>query len=387
MVIAADLLWNGLDDKPLPNWGIEVAGKKIRKVAPIGQLDASVEEMIILRGCTILPGLIDSHTHLSMDASLEDYLDHMSDPLEELTSRAIAMMKKDLDAGITTFRCLGDKEFLDVACKEAVESGLVKGPHLLIATRGIKSPAGHGFVGYPFEGADEIVRAIRENAKAGADLIKIYISGTLKGSGCLPSYLTKEEIRLAIRTAHECGLPIASHCVGGEGLDWALELGLDTLEHAYHITSEQIEKLSHSNTKLVLTPGPMLSDQRIQHLPKNLIAGHYEEKGEIYNKMAAMIAARIPFALGTDGMHGALYEEIQYVVDMGASHLDALKAVTIQGAKVCGIEEQTGSLEVGKYADFIVVKGNPFEEVSALQNIEMVMKRGDVAVRLDNKAT
>ncbi|MDA0193717.1 MAG: amidohydrolase family protein [Bacteroidetes bacterium] len=387
MVIAADLLWDGINDKPLSNWGMEIVGERIRNVTPIDQLDTSVEEMVILRDCTIMPGLIDSHTHLSMDASLENYLDHMSDPLEELTARAIAMMKKDLDAGITTCRCLGDREFLDVACKEAIESGLVQGPNILIATRGIKSPTGHGFVGYPFEGADEIVRAIRENARAGADLIKIYISGTLKGSGNLPSFLRREEIRIAIETAHECGLPVASHCVGGEGLDWALELGLDTLEHAYHITAEQIEKLSNSNTKLVLTPGPMLSDQRIQHLPKNLIPGHCEEKDEIYNNMASMIAAKIPFALGTDGMHGSLHEEIQYAVDMGASHVEALKAATIHGAKVCGIEENTGSLETSKYADLIIVKGNPFQEVSALKNIEMVMKRGDVVVRLDNKET
>ena len=152
----------------------------------------------------------------------------------------------------------------------------------------------------------------------GADLIKIYISGTLKGSGDLPSYLTREEIETAINASHEAGVRIASHCVGGVGLDWALATGLDTLEHAYHISNDQITKLSKSNTHPVLTLSPILNDKIINQYPQHLIQGHFDERDEILGRLKALIDSEIPFALGTDGMHGGLASEAGYAVELGA---------------------------------------------------------------------
>lgn len=379
-------MWDGIRDVLVPDGSVLVEEGRIKAVGRAQDIVALPhDELHDWQGVTLMPGLIDSHTHLSMDATMENYLDHMSDSVAELTLRATAMMRKDLLAGITTCRCLGDREFLDIACRKAVEEGLVMGPRVLVATRGIRAPQGHGFVGYPFNGPDEIKRAISENIERGADLIKIYITGTLKGNGKLPSYLSREEIKLAIDEAHAGGLPIASHCVGGEGLDWALEFGLDTLEHAYHITDQQIEKLGASDTRLVLTPSPLLTEVRVRHLPQALIQGHLDEREMIFNRMAAAVASGLPFAVGTDGVHGELAQEVKYLVDMGASNYEALKAATVNGAKACGIDNETGSLEVGKSADIIAVKGDPLKDVAVLWHPAAVIKMGEIVFGPEKK--
>jgi imidazolonepropionase-like amidohydrolase len=387
-IVKGKFLWDGLRDAVVPDACVLLRDGRIVASGPEGDITTMPhDEFYDWPGVTLMPGLIDSHTHLSMDATMENYLDHMSDGVAELTLRAFSMMKKDLFAGITTCRCLGDKEFLDIACRQSVTDGSIPGPRVLVATRGIRAPQGHGFVGYPFNGLDEIRKAVRENVQRGADLIKIYITGTLKGTGTLPSYLTREEIALAIHEAHDAGLPIASHCVGGEGLDWALELGLDTLEHAYHITDKQIEKLAASRTKLVLTPSPLLTEERVRHLPQNLIQGHLDERNMIFDRMAAAVASSIPFAVGTDGMHGELVREIEYLVDLGASNHVALKAATSYGAKVCGIESETGTLEPGKRADIIAVKGNPLDDVQVLRRPVAVVKQGEIIFAPDRQPT
>lgn len=373
----ADYVWDGINDKALPDGAVLVEGNRIRAVGPFSEISTAAQAKIFeWQGATLLPGLIDSHTHLSMDGSLENFLDHMADSVPVLTLRATSMMKKDLLSGVTTCRCLGDREFLDVACREAVASGEVMGPGLLVATRGIRAPEGHGFVGYPFKGNDEIKKAIHENITRGANLIKIYITGTLRGTGRLPAYLTREEIKLAIDESHKAGIPVAAHCVGGEGLDWAIEFGIDTIEHAYQITREQVASLARSNTSLVLTPGAVLAEERVQRLPKSLIQGHILEREQMFASMALTVDAGIAFGVGTDGTHGDLARDIQYLSEMGASNVKALKAATSHGAKVCGIGRDTGSLEKGKYADMIAVEGNPIENLTTLKNVIAVVSKG-----------
>ncbi|HEY4656366.1 MAG TPA: amidohydrolase family protein [Cyclobacteriaceae bacterium] len=376
-ILKGRYVWDGLQEKAISNGAVLIEKGFVCAVGPSAEILTAFHDAVCdWPQATLLPGLIDSHTHLSMDGSLENYLDRMSDNAEALTRRATAMMRKDLIAGVTTCRCLGDREFLDIGCREAVEHGEVSGPRLLVATRGIRAPHGHGFVGYPFKGEEEIRRAIRENIARGADLIKIYITGTLKGEGNLPPYLSREEIRLAIEESHAAGLRIASHCVGGTGLDWAVELGLDTLEHAYHITARQTEQLANSNTALVLTPGAVLSEERVRRLPPALIQGHLEERDRMFASMALTVKARIPFGVGTDGMHGDLADDIACLIALGATNREALQAATVRGARICGIENETGSLRQGMRADIIAVQGNPLEDTGALRKVIAVISKG-----------
>jgi imidazolonepropionase-like amidohydrolase len=150
IILKSKYVWDGKKDKSIPHGAILVRDGRIRAVGDARDITTAADaEVFDFPDATLLPGLIDSHTHLSMDGSVDNYLDRMTDGLDVLAERAARMMKKDLLSGVTTCRCLGDREFLDVTCKEAVHSGNAVGPNLLIATRGIRAPEGHGFVGYP----------------------------------------------------------------------------------------------------------------------------------------------------------------------------------------------------------------------------------------------
>jgi imidazolonepropionase-like amidohydrolase len=330
---------------------------------------------------TLLPGLIDCHNHLSLDPTLDDYLHRMNDSIPELTLRATITMAADLEAGVTTSRCLGDKGFLDVECKKAVNSDLVPGPRLLVATRGVRALHGHGFVGYPFSGVDQIRTAIRENVAAGADLIKIYITGTLRGPKGIPSYFSKAEIQTAVDEAHRVGIPVAAHCIGGIGFEWAIETGIDVIEHGYFLTDRDIDLLGESGKWLVMTPSPFFTDARIQTLPTHLIDGHLRQREEVGQRMRAAIKAGVNFAVGTDGMHGGLAQEIQYLVTFGATPSQALMAATCHAARVCGLEEIIGTLEVGKVADVVGVEGNPLEDIGSLKRVKTVISSGRIKYR------
>jgi imidazolonepropionase-like amidohydrolase len=336
------------------------------------------DKLIDCTGQTLLPGLIDCHNHLSLDPSLENYLLRMNDSIPELTIRAINTMAVDLNAGVTTSRCMGDKGFLDIECKKAVAAGIIKGPRLLVATRGIRAPHGHGYVGYPFSGVEPIRQAVRENLSAGADLVKIYTTGTVKSPKGLPHFFSREEVQTLVDEAHRAGVPVATHCIGGPGLTMALEAGIDVIEHGYFASDEEIENIGKRGRWLVMTPSIFYTDARIKTLPPDLIQPHILQREEVGQRMSAAIKSGIKFAVGTDGMHGGLAQEIKYLTDFGASAAAAIRAATIQAAMVCGMENEIGTLEAGKAADVIGVEGNPYDDISALFRVATVIQAGNI---------
>ncbi len=342
------------------------------------QRASEADELIDCAGQTLLPGLIDCHNHLSLDPSLENYLLRMNDSIPELMIRAINSMAVDLNAGVTTSRCMGDKGFLDIACKKASAAGTIAGPRLLVATRGIRAPHGHGYVGYPFSGVEHIRQAVRENLSAGADLIKIYTTGTVKSPRGLPHYFSRQEVQTLVDEAHRAGVPVATHCIGGPGLTMALEAGIDVIEHGYFASDKEIEEIGALDRWLVMTPSIFFTDARIKTLPPNLVQPHLQQREEVGQRMAAAIRSGIKCAIGTDGMHGGLAQEIKYLTDFGASAAAAIRAATIQAAMVCGMEKEIGTLEAGKAADLIGVEGNPYEDISALFRVATVFQAGKI---------
>jgi imidazolonepropionase-like amidohydrolase len=379
ILIKGRLVIDGMGNPPIERGAILIEGERILRVGKEEEFKGEANIHVLDCGDqTLLPGLIDCHNHLSLDPRLENYLYRMADPIPALTLRACETMKIDLRSGVTTSRCLGDKGFLDVECKKAVSEGRIEGPRLLIATRGIRALHGHGFVGYPFSGIDQIQAVVRENLSAGADLIKIYITGTLRGPKGIPSYFSKEEIQTAVDEAHRVGIPVATHCIGGIGFEWAIESGIDVIEHGYFLTDREIDLLVKSERWLVMTPSIFFTDARIQTLPTGLIDGHLRQRDEVAQRMRAAIKAGIKFAVGTDGMHGGLAQEIQYLMDFGATPNQALMAGTCHAAKVCGLEESIGTLEPGKSGDMIGVEGNPLEDIGALKRVKTVISRGRI---------
>jgi imidazolonepropionase-like amidohydrolase len=378
-LIKGSLVIDGMGNPPIERGAILVEGERILRVGKEEEFKGETSIHVLDCGDqTLLPGLIDCHNHLSLDPKLGNYLYRMADSIPALTLRACESMKIDLRSGVTTSRCLGDKGFLDVECKKAVSEGRIEGPRILVATRGIRAFHGHGFVGYPFGGVEQIRTAVRENISAGADLIKIYITGTLRGPKAIPSYFSKEEIQAAVDEAHRVGIPVATHCIGGVGFEWAIETGIDVIEHGYFLTDREIDLLVKSDRWLVMTPSIFFTDDRIQTLPTDLIDGHLRQRDEVGQRMEAAIKAGVKFAVGTDGMHGGIAQEIQYLMDFGASPNQALMASTCHAAKVCGLEESIGTLEPSKYADIIGVKGNPLEDMGALKRVETVISCGRI---------
>jgi imidazolonepropionase-like amidohydrolase len=385
ILIRGGLVIDGMGNLPIERGAILVEGQRILRVGKEEEFREKADIQVLdCSDQTLLPGLIDCHNHLSLDPTLDNYLYRMNDSIPELTLRATTTMAVDLQSGVTTSRCLGDKGFLDVECKKAVEEGRIEGPRLLIATRGIRAFHGHGFVGYPFGGIDQIQVVVRENIAAGADLIKIYITGTLRGPKGIPSFFSKEEIQAAVDEAHRVGIPIATHCIGGVGLEWALETGIDVIEHGYFLTDREIDLLVKSDRWLVMTPSIFFTDARIRTLPPHLIEGHLRERDEVGQRMNAAIKAGVKFVVGTDGMHGGLSQEIQYLVDFGATTSRALMAATRDAARVCGLEDSIGTLEPGKCGDIIGVEGNPLEDIGALKRVKTVVSRGEIKYRADH---
>lgn len=376
-LIRGKLVIDGTDSPPLKGGAILVERDKIIAVGKPDEIEKTPDTVVMDCGDQVLiPGLIDCHNHLSLDSRLENYLHRMTDPIPELTLRAVDTMAVDLESGITTSRCIGDKEFLDLSCKKAVAAERLTGPRLIVATRGIRASHGHGYVGYPFNGPEAIRTAIRENLLAGADFIKLYITGTVKGSGEIVSFPSKSELSLAVEEAHRVGTKTAAHCIGGQGMDWAIELGIDSIEHAYFISDRQIDSLRQSNSRLVLTPSPFFVEERIGMLQPELADIFRWERDLVAERMAAVIQSGINYAVGTDGMHGGLAKEISILSELGASNRDLLKAATAYGSQVCGLADNIGTLEPGKSADIIGVKENPLEDIHALENVNVVISRG-----------
>jgi len=381
-LIRANALITGTENKAIEPAAVLIGNGRIEAVGAEAERRAvKADEVIECGEQTLLPGLIDCHNHLSLDPALDNYLFRMNDSIPELTIRAVRTMAVDLASGVTTSRCLGDKGFLDIECKKAVAAGQLTGPRLLVATRGIRASHGHGFVGYPFCGIENIRQAVRENLSAGADLIKIYITGTLRGSKGFAHYFSREEIQTLVDEAHRVGVPVATHCIGGPGLRLALETGIDVIEHGYFISDADIDLLIQSGRWLVMTPSIFFTDARIRTLPANLIEGHFQQRDEVQQCLTAAIRGGVKFAVGTDGMHGGLAREVQYLTQFGASTFDALKAATLNAAAVCGMQDSIGSLEKEKIADIIGVEGNPLEDIGALQRVKTVVQEGLVVKR------
>ena len=373
LLVRGALLIDGTGRPAIEKGAVLIEGEKIVAVGMEKDLGPLSDVQVIPCGDEVfIPGLIDCHTHLSLDPTLENWPARMSDNEAEQTLRAVRNLAVDLKSGVTTARCLGDKYFLDVACRKAIESGRLAGPRILVATRAIRAMHGHGIVGYPFDGPDQIRQAVRENLKAGADVIKLFITGTVRTGKDLPCYLSREEISIAVQEAHRVGMRTAAHCIGGVGLEECIAAGVDSVEHGYFMTDREMDLLLRSDGWLVLTPIPYFDEEFIRHLPGELADAFRRGRDEVSERMAAAIRSGMKFAVGTDGLHGGLARAMEHLVEMGASEADALAAATRRAAMVMGLEGKIGTLEPGKSADLVGVKGDPLKDIRALQKVGTV---------------
>ena len=328
---------------------------------------------------TIMPGLFECHDHLALDARIPGHLGMMDRSECEHTILALNGLKDDLMSGVTTARSLGDRNYIDVTLRNRIREGAVVGPDLLVSGIGMKGRHGHGFVGMPHSGVEEFRRTSRENMFHGVDVLKIFITpGGIVGEGeFIPYYISYDEIKTVVDEAHQLNIKTVAHCIGGEGLDLCVKAGVDVLEHVYNITERQVKLLEESGTWVDLTSGIVLDPEREPMVPASHAANtrkHREYSRKCLERVVR--SGKIRYTLGTDAYHSNLYKELVFTVEMGASPIDAVKGVTVRASEMCGLEKTKGSLETGRQADIIAVKGNPLEDVSVLKDVYFVMKNG-----------
>lgn len=372
------ILGDGLEAKE--NAGLLIENGKIAKVY---DNMASVEipagmKVVDYGDSVVIPGMIDCHNHLALDARLENHLVKMEDCEAEQTIRAIKTMKDDLMAGVTTARCLGDRFYIDVTCKKAQKEGRITGPKLVVSGIGMRSTHGHGYVGMPHCGPEEFRKTARENIARGVDFLKVFMTKVINATPFIYHFLTLDELKVVVEEAKSVNITTACHCSGGQGLDDCLTAGIDCLEHVYYITPQQVERVNREDRWVVYTPSYALNDELLFKFSPHDKEGSLREKEIICRCLSGAIEGELKFGIGTDGLHAGLAQEACYIAGLGAKNRDVLAGITINAARLCGVDESTGSIAEGKAADLVVLEKDPLENVEALKGVQSVIQDGVV---------
>lgn len=387
-IITARTVLAGSELEEIQNGAVVVEDGKVVKVVPAEQLteeDRAQAECIAFEDETVLPGLIEGHNHLSIDARKSNHLEILGTATEcKLTLLAEEGLYDDLLSGVTTVRCMGEKHDLDLKLKKEIDAGNLVGPDILPAGVGMKGSNGSGYIGAPHSGVEEFRRTARSNVAKGVKLLKIFTTPGVFSTeqDFIPSFLSAEEIRTVVEEAHRLHLPVAAHCIGGQALRDCVEQGVDVIEHAYCASKEDIELLkAHPDCWVDLTTGIYLDPDREQYLSENNARNVRAGREIVRECVGNLVRAGIHFALGTDANHGLLWKEVVYTVELGASKRDALKGVTSNAAYISRLSGKKGELTAGADADIIAVKGNPLEDPAVLADVSFVMKKGVVYKR------
>ncbi|MCI5589893.1 MAG: amidohydrolase family protein [Coprococcus comes] len=377
-ILKAKTVIAGTELNALENAAVQVEAGKITEIYEnANQIPEELQNVIVdLGDKTLIPGMIDCHNHLALDTRLENHLVKMNDCECEQTIRAIKTMKDDLVSGVTTARCLGDRFYVDVTCKKAQQEGRIIGPKLVVSGIGMRASHGHGYVGMPFNGPEEFRRQARENIAHGVDFLKVFMTKVINATPFIYHFMSPEELRAVVQEARSVGITTACHCSGGQGLDDCLDAGIDCLEHVYYITKEQVERVRNADRWVVYTPSYALNDTLLFKFSPKDREGSLKEKEIICECLRGAIEGGLKFGIGTDGIHQGLAQEAKYISELGASNKDVLAGITVNAAKICGIQEKTGSIVKGLAADLVALDGNPLQDISALKNVKAVYQDG-----------
>jgi imidazolonepropionase-like amidohydrolase len=350
--------------------------------------DADLDRSLIIpaEGGTVLPGLIDSHVHISLAPTLTGIYDIEEEPVARSLIRAAHGAALLLRAGITSARDVGSREGVAIDVAAAQRDGDLTGARILAAGRGLTPPGGHGqAMGVQVRGAAEVAAAVRAEHERGADLIKLFPTGGVLGAGThgFEVVMTLEEMRAAVETAHELEIHVAAHVHGAEGVDVALEAGVDTIEHGTGATREQSERMVEDGVAMVPTLVPLVAlRQRELDLPRDLMKRANEVAAVQSESVATAIEAGVRVLPGTDAgtpfnPPGQLVQEMELLVELGMSPHEVIVAATSGAADTFGWDD-VGILAIGNVADLLLVDDDPLENLGTLSWPASIIQDGVV---------
>jgi imidazolonepropionase-like amidohydrolase len=385
-------------EKVFENYGVLIKGNKIEQVALQTTIEKNLAQdvrVIELKNCTLLPGLIEGHSHLFLhpynETSWNDQV--LRESRSYRTARAVQHAEKTLRAGFTTARDLGTEgaEFDDVGLKRAISEKIILGPRLLIATKALVATGSYAPKGFASEveviqgaeeadGHDDLIKKVRNQIGKGADVIKIYADYRWGLRGEAAPTFTLNEIKLIVETAKSSGRPTVPHASTAEGMTRAILGGVETIEHGDNGTPEIWKLMAEKN--VYLCPTLAAGDAILQYGGwKKGIDPEPERiklKKEVFKEI---LKSGVKICMGGDvGVfaHGDNAREIEMLVEYGMKPIEALKSATSINADAFHIEKQVGRIKTGLLADIVVVEGNPSDNIKSIRDVKLVMKDGEV---------
>jgi imidazolonepropionase-like amidohydrolase len=381
----------------IKNGAVLINGNKIEAVGRRDELEPleralKPDQLRDMGGRWIMPGLMDMHVHLALSLPGPAAMAALLEGDMALTLRSYRNALDALNVGVTFIRTVGDKRFVDLALKKAINTGQHKGPRLHCAGHAVIITGGHGFAGagtVEADGADGFRAAVRAQLREGADLIKLCITGGIAGEheGIRDSQATFAEMEAAAEAAHNAGKKITAHAGSSDAIVQGIRAGLDCIEHGYFLDDIALDFMAKHGTYLVPTLCVSRAEEymRERNIPqwmidKSLAAGEEHLFG--YSKA---VKAGIKIAFGTDMLPAerhygtyAVYAELEHMVEGGMSPATALMSATAHAADLCSVSDKLGSLTAGKFADLVAMPANPLENIKNIRTLDFVMKDGEI---------
>ncbi len=395
-------VWTAEDaGPPHAGWAVLVKDDKIAAVGPLASIDAKDAEVIDLPGATVIPGLMDLHSHLFLhpynETSWDDQV--LKESPTYRTLRAAVQAKATLEAGFTTLRDLGTEGVgaADAPLKKAINEGLIPGPRLFVATKAIVATGAYGPARRNFNpeaeipqgaqeasGVSEVIKAVREQAGAGADWIKVYTDYRVGPEGSTQPTFSLEELKALVETAHSGGRPVSAHASSDEGMRRAVLAGVDTIEHGYGGSEATFKLMAEKGVVFFPT---LTAVESTSTYFGGYVAGQTPPTTAMPNADRAFklaLKSGVTIGMGSDvGVfrHGDNARELVLMVKAGMTPVQALLAATAIDAKTLGRGETLGRLKPGYLADIVAVAGDPTQAIEATRDVVLVVKGGQIITR------